>query len=62
MRKSSGVVAEEDKKDENSEMNVEKGLEYDDESGGRYMFKIVSLEPCDLMLMPNDSNDENKGR
>ena len=27
-------MAEEDKKEENSEMNVEKGLEYDDESGG----------------------------
>jgi hypothetical protein len=29
------MVAEEDKKLENSDMNAEKGFEYDDESGGR---------------------------
>ena len=43
-------------------MNVEKGFEYDDESGGRYMLKMVSLEPRDLMLIPNDSKDVNEGK
>ena len=43
-------------------MNVENGFEYDDESGGRYMLKIVSLEPRYLILIPNDSKDVNEGR
>ena len=43
-------------------MNVEKGFEYDDESGGRYMLKMVSFEPRGLMLIPNYSKDVNEGK
>ena len=35
IKKSSGVVAADDRNEQNSERNVENGLEYDDESGGR---------------------------
>lgn len=62
MRKSSGTVADEDRNEENSEMNVENGFEYDDESGGRYMLKIVSFEPRDLTVIPKDSKEVNDGR
>ena len=35
IRKVSGAVAVEERKDENSDIDVENGMEYDDESGGR---------------------------